>query len=381
LAAGFYGERVAQKPQGGHACEVAEYPRALIKSLTNGLDRITPARLYLLFVVAALIVAHGFFPQTFVVDAITLGLVGISVVIALVPLLESARFAGAEIRMRENLNELKNLSGRAVEELSDNVSEGPPSHTQVMEEAPAAVSNEYETTATSRIELTGTAEAQLEMDDSTADQIVAEILQEASRSPIVGLISLSGQMEQAVRSLLATNDGGGRRYYVTLKAGVGRLVEKGLLTKSAASALSLFSTVRTEIVHGVKRASDDEVLRALDAGIPLFKAIMAIPRERHFVVRGNVPLFSDPDCEQQLIGVSGVIVESRSSGAGLITRRIFPTTRTDFLPRKELTWEWGSKPGWGETWYRDPDSKEIKKAWDGSTEFMGQHLEDDQPRF
>ena len=72
----------------------------------------------------------------------------------------------------------------------------------------------------------------------------------------------------------------------------------------------------------------------------------------------------------------GVSVESGSSGAGLVTRRIFPTTKIDFLPGKELTWEGAPKTEWGETWNHDPASGEIKKARDRSVEFTGQHMDD-----
>lgn len=58
------------------------------------------------------------------------------------------------------------------------------------------------------------------------------------------------------------------------------------------------------------------------------------------------------------------------------SHRIFPTTRDHFKKGKRVAWEWSDHRSWGESWYRDPDSNEIKYAWTGSLEFVGRHLED-----
>lgn len=250
--------------------------RSTNTNLIHGLERITPARLYLLCVVSTLIVLHGAFPKLFAVDAITLALLGISIVIIVIPLLESAKFAGASIQLRQDLYDVTKLSDRAVKELTVKSAEIRTTSAQILAEAAPST---LETAGGSTFESTLAEEVNVERDKILEDPIIADISNEALMSPLGGLISLSAQLERAVRELLVATDQGSRRYYVTLKAGVNRLVEKGLLTENTASALALFSTVRNEIVHGAKRPSDDEVLRALDAGIRLYTALMAIPRE------------------------------------------------------------------------------------------------------
>ena len=55
--------------------------------------------------VLVLLVVHGFWPGVFVVDAYTLGLLGVVVVLVLRPLLKSANVAGvAGVEFREELH-------------------------------------------------------------------------------------------------------------------------------------------------------------------------------------------------------------------------------------------------------------------------------------
>jgi len=155
---------------------------------------------------------------------------------------------------------------------------------------------------------------------------------------------------------------------------VKRLVEAGVLTESAASALRLFTSVRNEIVHGDQVTSDAEILRALDAGIPLLRTILAIPRERHIVAKTDVPLYETADAKTPLHDAYGLILDFISPGVAQVTSHIYPATGL-YEVGKEVSWEWGGRQ-YPETWYRDPESGEIKLAWNGSLEFRGRHLDE-----
>lgn len=341
---------------------MAKLLRAGGSALSTGLDRVTPARVYLVFVITGLIVAHGFAPDAFAVDGVTVGLLGVLVVVILVPLLSSATLpGGGGLKFREELDTLQIESQRAEKdqlESSTAHSHGTPS---VPGYPPGTRSDEDNAASVLR-------------NEDSIDSTVDEILSEAARSPRVGLMLLSAELERAVRRVLLTSGWGDRSTAANLRLGVARLVEVGVLTASAASALTLFSKVRNEIVHGVRAASDEEVLRAVDAAIPLLRAVTAIPNERHTVAFVPVPIYSDPAATAEIPGAKGLILIATSPGTALTSRQIFPTTQEHYVVGRDVTWEWGPAQ-WGKTWYRDPATDEVLQAWSGSMEFIGRHLD------
>jgi len=343
-------------------------PRHLMKGLIGGFDRVTPARLYVAAVLTALVIVHGLAPHRFAVDGMTLGLLGILVVVVLVPLLKSASLPGGTgLEFREDLDRLQKESQLAVQEQADQPGIVPLA-------GPGNVADTIDA-STSREDPDSISVETRTSEQRAADEIVAEILREASRSPRVGLMLLSAELERAVRTLLWSSGWKTPTSSKSLRAGIERLVELGVLTSSAASALSLFTNVRNEIVHGRRVASDAEVIRALDAGIPLLRAVMAIPRERNIVAHSSVPLFFDTGATKLVPDARGVILRTVSPGGASTMYRIFPTCKADYVRGQEVSWEWGPRQ-WGEIWYRDPDSGEITEAWSGSMEFIGRNLDD-----
>ena len=341
---------------------MAKHLKAFGAALSAGLDRVTPARVYVVLVISGLIVLHGLAPDAFVVDGVTVGLLGVLVVVVLVPLLSSATLpGGGGLNFREDLDQLQKESWQAESDQLKNAA----SHTKGSEGGGGATGDDDTADPDP--------DSALFTEDSV-DDIVDEILSEAARSPRVGLMLLSAELERAVRRLLLATGHGDRPSIRSLRLGVDQLVKLGLLTKSAASALSLFTRVRNEIVHGVRRASDDEVLRALDAAIPLLRAVHAIPSETHRVAFEPVPVYSDEGATQQIPGVLGLILTTVSAGTGITDRHIYPTTRDHYVVGRDVSWKWGTEQ-WGEAWYRDPATDEIRYAWTGSLEFVGRHLD------
>jgi len=342
-------------------------PTAVMAGLSSGLDRVTPARIYLVVFISALIILHGLVPNGFLVDGTTVGLLGVLIVVILVPLLKSATLpGGGGLNFRENLDRLQKQTEQAEEDQLEKASEntaGGPHQDKLAGSSPVTRASEQDHTREF-----------LPVQEAPTDEIIDEVLNEASRSPRVGLILLSAELERAVRRLLLATGWGTPQSSRSLRLGIARLVDLGVLTQSAASALSLFSTVRNEIVHGVRVASDDEVLRALDAGIPLLRAVMAIPRERNVVAYPDVEIFADPSATKAIPDVKGLILQTLSPGTSSTSYRILPTARSDYVVGKEVTWELGSRQ-WGEAWYRDPESHKVRKAWGDSMEFVGRPLD------
>jgi hypothetical protein len=118
------------------------------------------------------------------------------------------------------------------------------------------------------------------------------------------------------------------------------------------------------------------VLRALDSGLTILRALRAIPHEVHVVYHPGVELFADAELTQQLPNVRGVILESTSPDGATTHLRIFPTTSRHFQKGKRVAWEWHDATTWGPAWYREPDTGETKQAWHSSAEFIGRHLDE-----
>jgi hypothetical protein len=88
----------------------------------------------------------------------------------------------------------------------------------------------------------------------------------------------------------------------------------------------------------------------------------------------GVTVYSDPECKNEIDGVKGVILKSASSSGAHIFYRIFPTTKTHFKKGHRVAWEWSNENSWSDAWYKDPESGEIKLAWNSALEFVGRDL-------
>lgn len=207
------------------------------------------------------------------------------------------------------------------------------------------------------------------------DNIDPKILEEAGRSPKVALMLLSAELDRAVREILASIGGEPRSRHLSLRKGLEELAQRASLPNDTLRALDQFSEVRNLIVHGRGQISDDEILRAIDSGLVILKAIRAVPHESHAVYRDNVAVYSDSECQQLREDCKGVILESLSAGGAITDYRIFPTTRDHYKKGMRVSWEWNGSLKWGDTWYRDPESHEIKHAWSASIEFVGRDLD------
>lgn len=206
--------------------------------------------------------------------------------------------------------------------------------------------------------------------------LVAEVAREASRSPKAALILLASEIEKEARQLVASVGHLDPRSFMPLSRSVEILGKQfGGLPAHIPSSLKYFWEIRSKIVHGL-RAEQDEILRAIDSGITILNALRAFPKEINVVYHPGVDIFSDPQCASKLSDSKGVILETESPGGIQTTYRIFPTTKTHFTKGKRVAWEWSHDRVWDPTWYRDPETNEIKEAWFSSMEFVGRHLDD-----
>jgi hypothetical protein len=144
---------------------------------------------------------------------------------------------------------------------------------------------------------------------------------------------------------------------------------------------------RYELVDEFRRASNQQSFHivTLSRFLELYGAsqdvVEEVRREEqihsvHIVSRINIPLYSDSKCQQLRERVSGILLEARKMPEDTLAGyQIFPTTCTHFKLGMRVAWEWNLNSTWGETWYRDPDTNEIRYSWSSSAEFVGSSLD------
>jgi hypothetical protein len=161
-----------------------------------------------------------------------------------------------------------------------------------------------------------------------ADDSSIEILREANRSPKAALLLLAAELEREARQALASVGHLKGQKYVPLSQALEVLQKQfGGLPGHIPSSLKLFWEVRSRLVHG-GQAGEEEILRAVDSGLTILKALRAIPRETNFVYHPGVEVFQDAACTIPWTNTKGVILETETPGGTRRFFRIFPTTQT-----------------------------------------------------
>ncbi len=120
----------------------------------------------------------------------------------------------------------------------------------------------------------------------------------------------------------------------------------------------------------------DEILRTIDSGALILLTLKSIPRLKVYVYHPNVTVYSDKECTKPIDDARGIILEMTDSKGEDKHIGIYPSTKKHFVKGKQVAWEWDNKNRWGLSWYRDPDTNEIKLAWGESFEFVGRNVED-----
>ena len=257
--------------------------------------------------------------------------------------LKKGKFFGQEIELSETLDKLS----ESVEILNNEVVEFPTESKQIKS-----------------IE-----ELAFEMD------IVRKIISEAGRFPKAALIMLATEIEKFTTEFLAATGNLRGRRSIPLRQAIHEMHEKYGLPSHVSSSLENFWEIRNRLIHKGE-GGEEEILRAIDSGISILKALQAMPREINLVFDVDVPIYSDPELKNLIPDVKGIILETYSSSGLSKSYRIFPTTRTYDKKGKEVSWEWNMELVTREAWYFDKTSNEIMSAWGSAAEFVGRYLEE-----
>jgi hypothetical protein len=186
---------------------------------------------------------------------------------------------------------------------------------------------------------------------------------------------LTLEIDRELRKLLAVTGALSKYQGQSLPEAVD-LLNNLKLPRELKDTVSQFWSLRNFVVHG-QSSGEQLALRALDYGLRILRLVRSIPRHSYVVYKSGITLYKDRTATRPRDDVRGVILETLSPDGQSQGRHIFPTTKA-YTPGESVSWEWNLKnrKGWDETWYRDPDTMEIKSAWGESLEFVGRDLDD-----
>lgn len=214
-------------------------------------------------------------------------------------------------------------------------------------------------------------EAEVIQDQSIAQRIISE----AATSPKAALISLAAELERLAREVLATTGQLPGRRFVPIQQAIDEVHKTYGLAAHVPSSLHHFWDVRNRLIHKGE-GTDEDILRAIDSGLSILRALQAMPRAVTVVYDPNVPVYSDEGLTAPLTNVHGVLLETHSPGGVTKSFRIYPSSQSHFKKGKQVSWEWNMSLVVGPGWYRDQSTGEAKEAWTGSAEFVGRHLDE-----
>ena len=206
------------------------------------------------------------------------------------------------------------------------------------------------------------------------DDVARKVLREAGQSPKAGLLLLSAEIERLLREILQSNGWAppGRPLPVTRSLEL--LAANGSLPAALLDATRAFYRVRNEISHGMG-ASEGDVLRAVDAGTEIYRALAGVPHSTHTVVAADLLLYSDPDGKQPYPDLCAVILRNEAKpGRGRVTDSVHSVRAGAFQVDQKVSWNWDMSVVVGESWYQDPQTGKPKYAWTSSARFDGKPL-------
>ena len=207
------------------------------------------------------------------------------------------------------------------------------------------------------------------------EETVGRVLKVMSTSPKAALMLLSAEIEREVRRLLWSSgwiQGVGN---ANVRGSIEHLVQQGTLSPNLGNLVSDFLEIRNRLVHG-SDATDDEVLRGIDIGLTILRAVLAVPIELNHVYDPGIDVYEDADCTKLRPGIKAIVLETTNPDRSNKTLRFFPTTRTGYEKGQRLSWEWNPRIVILESWVRRPDNGAIEPVWKSAPEFVGRNLDD-----
>jgi ppGpp synthetase/RelA/SpoT-type nucleotidyltranferase len=161
-----------------------------------------------------------------------------------------------------------------------------------------------------------------------------------------------------------------------LREGLRVLGEWQPLPPEVTAGFGLFEQIRNRAAH-TEDIDEDAILSGIRAGSSLLAHLESIALSTFRVKSANVPIFSDSEGRNVIAGATAVILETTEADGTPAPLRAFPTTKSDYEPGVEVSWEWSGRNRFSEAWYRNPESptsEALTRGWSASMEFVGRNL-------
>ncbi len=243
-----------------------------------------------------------------------------------------------------------------------------------MDQSLRTLNAEAESAAESTPALIGESNSSRAIGIGVSEEPIRRVLDEIPKSPTGALLILGAEIERQLRDLLWSAGWQHGIRKLTITNAIEYLGRTGAVPMRLIGTVQLFLEIRNKILHGYG-VTDSDTFRAIDAGISILQAILAIPQEINCVYHPGVDVFSDPNGTMLRKDVKGLILETKPPGSEPTHRRIFPTSQSHYIKGARVSWEWNPRKVIGASWYRNPDTGSIDPAWSESMEFVGRSLE------
>lgn len=208
------------------------------------------------------------------------------------------------------------------------------------------------------------------------EDVVRRVLDELSKSKNGALLLLGAELERALRQLLWASGWQQGLSNPNVTNSIAHLQAMGVLPANLGGSVRLFLDTRSRLLHGRGVVPERDIVAAIDSGVHVLRAVLAIPVELNRVYHPGVDVYTDAECTHKLEEVLGVVLETKSPGGVWIGLRIFPTTRKNFRKGMRVTWEWNFGMTVGPTWWRHLEKGTIEQAWSSAAEFVGRDVEE-----
>ncbi len=201
-----------------------------------------------------------------------------------------------------------------------------------------------------------------------------EIINKSFEDPTIGIVMLSREIEREIVNITASMGLLKEIQNKPISHKFQLLIESKYLADSILQSVKTFWDLRNKIVHGKTIEDEKQIIRVLDIGTSLLDTLKNIPRAKYIVYKKDIDLYSDSECSIKRNDVKGIILETISPEGTHASYNLRPTTKNFYNEKDIVAWEWSFENIWKQTFYKDPDTGQIVKAFDSSAEFVGRPI-------
>lgn len=91
------------------------------------------------------------------------------------------------------------------------------------------------------------------------------------------------------------------------------------------------------------------------------------------VLYADIPFYSDAECKKEVREAKIAILEALDPDDELAEWDVVPSLNR-YVPGQLVQWNLNNKKLWEESWYKNPESRKIERAWTIHVEFIGRVL-------